>query len=518
VTCRRPSGNNASIVDTADIKDELRAKTIRSGAWTVAGQAGKSLLQIASILVLARLLSPADFGLIGMAAAVTGFIAMFQDLGLSLATVQREDITHAQISNLFWINLGLGAATMLLTAAIAPVLAWYYGEPRLNLIGLALAGAFLFGGLSSQHAALLKRQMRFGALTAIELSSTLAGIGTAVALAVLNLGYWALVGQRIITMAVAAAGSWALCGWRPDLPRRGPKIGDLIAFGGNLTGFSVINYFARNLDQVLLGRYYGPVAVGLYQKAYDMMLIPLRQINEPVSSIAIPVLSRLADQPERYRRAYFRLLEKILLVTMPMSAFMIMTSDWLVRLVLGEQWIDAGTIFAALGVALFTQPIGNSTGWLFITQNRTHHMFRWGFIGSGIAVASFIIGLPWGALGVALAYSLMGLFVRKPLLIWYVTRHGPIRPMDFIHATAPHAMVAVSVTAAVGVFRLFGPACGPVPGLLSAEAISLTVALGTLAASSRGRAALSDTAQLFSEFVRKRQKAAKASMLNHTQG
>jgi PST family polysaccharide transporter len=518
VTCRRPSGNNASIVDTADIKDELRAKTIRSGAWTVAGQAGKSLLQIASILVLARLLSPADFGLIGMAAAVTGFIAMFQDLGLSLATVQREDITHAQISNLFWINLGLGAATMLLTAAIAPVLAWYYGEPRLNLIGLALAGAFLFGGLSSQHAALLKRQMRFGALTAIELSSTLAGIGTAVALAVLNLGYWALVGQRIITMAVAAAGSWALCGWRPDLPRRGPKIGDLIAFGGNLTGFSVINYFARNLDQVLLGRYYGPVAVGLYQKAYDMMLIPLRQINEPVSSIAIPVLSRLADQPERYRRAYFRLLEKILLVTMPMSAFMIMTSDWLVRLVLGEQWIDAGTIFAALGVALFTQPIGNSTGWLFITQNRTHHMFRWGFIGSGIAVASFIIGLPWGALGVALAYSLMGLFVRKPLLIWYVTRHGPIRPMDFIHATAPHAMVAVSVTAAVGVFRLFGPACGPVPGLLSAAAISLTVALGTLAASSRGRAALSDTAQLFSEFVRKRQKAAKASMLNHTQG
>ncbi len=518
MTCRRPSGNNASIVDTADIKDELRAKTIRSGAWTVAGQAGKSLLQIASILVLARLLSPADFGLIGMAAAVTGFIAMFQDLGLSLATVQREDITHAQISNLFWINLGLGAATMLLTAAIAPVLAWYYGEPRLNLIGLALAGAFLFGGLSSQHAALLKRQMRFGALTAIELSSTLAGIGTAVALAVLNLGYWALVGQRIITMAVAAAGSWALCGWRPDLPRRGPKIGDLIAFGGNLTGFSVINYFARNLDQVLLGRYYGPAAVGLYQKAYDMMLIPLRQINEPVSSIAIPVLSRLADQPERYRRAYFRLLEKILLVTMPMSAFMIMTSDWLVLLVLGEQWIDAGTIFAALGVALFTQPIGNSTGWLFITQNRTHHMFRWGFIGSGIAVASFIIGLPWGALGVALAYSLMGLFVRKPLLIWYVTRHGPIRPMDFIHATAPHAMVAVSVTAAVGVFRLFGPACGPVPGLLSAAAISLTVALGTLAASSRGRAALSDTAQLFSEFVRKRQKAAKASMLNHTQG
>ncbi len=514
----RPPAKTHSHFDTADIKDELRAKAVRGGAWTAGGQAAKSLIQIASILVLARLLSPADFGLVGMVAAVTGFIAMFQDLGLSVATIQRKDITHEQISSLFWISLGLSAAAMLLSAAIAPALAWYYGEPRLNLIGLALAGAFLFGGLASQHAALLKRRMRFGALTAIELSSIAAGLGTAIVLAAMNFGYWALVGQRIITMAVAAAACWVICSWRPGLPRRGSEIGDLIAFGGNLTGFSVVNYFARNLDQVLLGRHYGPAAVGLYQKAYDIMLIPLRQINEPVSSIAIPVLSRLADQPERYRRAYFRMLEKILLITMPMSAFMIMTSDWLVLLVLGEPWIDASLIFAALGVALFTQPIGNSTGWLFITQNRTHHMLRWGFIGSGVAVVSFFIGLPWGAFGVALAYSLMGLLVRKPLLIWYVTRHGPIRPMDFIHATAPHAMVAVSVTAMVGAFRLFGPAWSPAPGLLSAAALSLMVALGTLVTSCRGRAALRDAAQLSSEFIRRRQKPVKRPMTNPRQG
>jgi PST family polysaccharide transporter len=488
----------------ADIRDDLRGKTVRGGAWTAAAQVAKSLIQISSILVLARMLSPTDFGLIGMVVAVMGFIALFQDLGLSLATVQRKDITHEQASTLFWINLGLGAATMLAAAAIAPALAWYYGESRLILITFALAGTFLFGGLSVQHSALLKRQMCFGALAVIELSSLVVGIGTAIALAVLDCGYWALVGQQIVAMAVTAAGCWALCGWRPGMPRRGCGVGALVAFGGNLTGFSVVNYFARNLDQVLLGRFYGPLAVGLYQKAYDILLIPLRQINEPLSTVAIPALSRLADQPDRYRRTYLRLLEKILLLTMPMGAFLIMTSDWLVLLVLGEQWIETGTIFAALGVAIFTQPIGNSTGWLFISQNRTQHFFRWGLIGSGIAVASFIIGLPWGAFGVALAYSLIGLLVRKPLLIWYVTRHGPIRPMDFLRVTAPHALVAVAVTAALGAFRLFGPAYGPMPGLLLATAISLPVALGTLATLPGGRAALRDAALVAADLRRKR--------------
>jgi O-antigen/teichoic acid export membrane protein len=502
-----PTGNGQPYFDTTGIKEDLRAKTVRGGAWAAAAQVAKSMLQIASIMVLARMLSPTDFGLIGMVVAVTGFIAMFQDLGLSMATVQRENITHEQISNLFWINLGLSAATMLVTAAIAPVLAWYYEEPRLTVITLSLAGAFIFGGLSVQHCALLKRQMRFGALAVIELSALAAGIGTAVALAVLDCGYWSLVGQQIVAMAVTAAGCWALCGWRPGMPRRGCGIGALVAFGGNLTGFSVVNYFARNLDQVLLGRFYGPLAVGLYQKAYDILLIPLRQINEPVSSVAIPVLSRLADQPERYRRTYLRLLEKILLITMPMGAFLIMTSDWLVLLVLGEQWIETGYIFAALGVAIFTQPIGNSTGWLFISQNRTHHFLRWGFIGSGTAVASFIIGLPWGAFGVALAYSLIGLLVRKPLLIWYVTRQGPIRPMDFLRVAAPHALVAVAVAAALGGFRLFGPACGPMSGLLSAAAICLPVALGTLAALPGGRAALQDAAQVVAGFRRNRKGA-----------
>lgn len=505
MTERTPPADDArQYFDTKAIRKDLHGKSVRGGALTAAAQVIKALLQMISTLVLVRMLTPKDFGLIGMAVVVTGFIAMFRDLGLSLATVQREDITHEQVSTLFWINLGLSAATMLVTALIAPALAWFYGEPRLTLITLYLAGSFLFAGLSLQHAALLRRRMRFGALAVVDLSSLAAGIGAAITMAVLGFGYWALVGQQIVTVAVAAAACWALCGWRPGMARRRCGIGSLIAFGGNITGFSVVNYFARNLDQVLLGYFYGPLAVGFYQKAYDILLVPLRQINEPISSVAIPALSRLTEQPELYRSTYLRILEKILMVTMPMGAMMIMTSDWLVLVLFGEQWIETGYIFAALGLALFTQPIGNSTGWLFISQNRTHHFFRWGFIGSGTAVASFLIGLPWGAFGVALSYSLIGMLVRKPLLIWYVTRYGPIRPMDFVRVAAPHALVAAAVAGALGAFRFFSPAQNPASGLLLATTISLLVALGILAILPQGRAALRDAAQLASNLRRRR--------------
>ena len=494
----------SSFFDTAHLHADLRGKTIRGGAWTGAAQAAKALIQVAAILVLARLLAPHDFGLIGMVAAVTGFIGLFQDLGLSLAIVQRDELTHEQASSLFWINLGIGAACTLATAALAPALSRFYGEPHLTDVTLALGAAFLFGGACVQHVALLKRQMRFEALAAIELGALAMGSVAAVGLAVFDFGCWALVGQQLVAAAVTAAGSWRLCGWRPALPRHGSRVGELLAFGGHLTGFSVVNYFARNLDQVLLGRFYGPLSVGLYQKAYEFLMIPLRQINEPVSSVAIPALSRLVGQPERYRRTYLRILEKILMVTMPLGVFLVMTSDRLVLLVLGAQWNEAGPIVAALGVALFTQPIGNSTGWLFISQGRTRDMFRWGFIGSGTAVASFFVGLPWGPFGVALAYSLIGLCVRKPLLLWYVTRTGPVRPMDFLRTAAPHVLAATGVAAALGALRLFGPAWNPGWGVLAAVVVALAVAPAALAALPGGRAALRDAVQIGADLYRRR--------------
>ncbi|HMB96433.1 MAG TPA: oligosaccharide flippase family protein, partial [Tepidisphaeraceae bacterium] len=218
---------------------DLRIRSIRGGAVTLAAQSGKFTLQLCSTMILARLLTPADFGLVAMVTAITGFIGLFKDLGLSQATVQREHITHAQVSTLFWINVIASALLMMLIAALAPVIALLYHEPRLMWITLALAGSFIFSGLVVQHQALLRRQMKFTTLVLIELVSLLISVMIALILAVNGLHYWALVAQTIVQAIAYCALIWLCCDWRPQRWSRGSGVRTMLAFGRDLTGFNV---------------------------------------------------------------------------------------------------------------------------------------------------------------------------------------------------------------------------------------------------------------------------------------
>ncbi|MCA1636363.1 MAG: lipopolysaccharide biosynthesis protein [Acidobacteria bacterium] len=432
---------------TDRLKANLGARTARGGIVTIASQGFKFAAMVVATVVLARLLRPTDYGLVGMVAVVTGFVTLFKDMGLSAATVQHEEITHAQVSTLFWVNVALSVGVAALTAVIAPLVAWFYGEPRLTAITLAYCAGFLFSGLTVQHEALLRRQMRFGALS---------------------------VGP----------------------PSRDSGVRSMLVFGGNFTGFSVINYFARNIDNVLIGRFWGSQQLGLYVKAYQLLLMPLDQINSPITTVAVPALSRLNDAPQRYRSAYLRILEKVAMLTMPGIAFMIAVSDWLVLIVLGPQWTEAGRIFAVLGIAALVQPITNTTGWLFITQGRTRHMLQWGVVGSTLIVISIVVGLPWGTLGVATSYSLVFAVVVTPLLFYFVGRSGPVRAADFYVTAAPAFCASLSVLASVFLFRRLVEVPSPLVGLAAASVIALVSALAVLCALPAGRKALRDAREM----------------------
>ena len=271
-------------------------------------------------MVLARILTPRDFGLIAMVAAVTRFILVFKDLGLSMATVQKAEINHGQISTLFWINIAISSALMLLTMALAPGVAWFYKEPRLAWVTLALASAFIFGGLTVQHQALLRRQMRFVTLATIDISSMAAGVATGVICGLAGLGYWSLVLMQLVTPITMAAGVWIASGWRPGPPVRRSGVREMLAFGGYLTGFSVVNYFARNLDKILLGRFWGSQSVGIYTKAYFLLLLPLSQVTAPITAVVVPALSRLQNEPKRYRNYYLKAIKLIAYITAPLEA------------------------------------------------------------------------------------------------------------------------------------------------------------------------------------------------------
>jgi PST family polysaccharide transporter len=445
-----PAGRGDRHFRTDHLASDLVGRSVRGGAVTLASQGVKFVLQVGSTMVLARLLTPADFGLIAMVSAVTGFVALFRDLGLSMATLQRAEITHAQVSTLFWINVALSVLLSLVVACLAPVVAWAYGEPRLALITVALASTFVFGGLAAQHQALLRRQMRFGALALIEIVPMAVGIAMAVLLALSGAGYWALVGMAATTAAATAAAAWAASRWRPGKPSWSRDVREMIAFGGNLTGFHFTNYFGRNADQALIGWSAGPGPVGLYSKAYGLLMMPLVQILGPMGSVALPVLSRLQGQPEEFRRYYLRAIQLLAYGTLPLITLMGVTSAEIVHFLLGPQWAEAGRIFTLLAIAALFQPIFATAGWIHTSLGRTDRLLRWGLMSDPLYVLSFVVGLPWGPTGVALSYAICVNLLFLPGMA-YAFKPSAVRLRDFLSAIwRPAALSGVLFLAAAG--------------------------------------------------------------------
>ncbi|MCL1469346.1 lipopolysaccharide biosynthesis protein [Argonema antarcticum] len=404
---------------TDHLKADLKGRSVRGGAVTMVSQISKIILNFGSTAVMARLLTPEDYGLLGMVVIITGFIDLFKDLGLSTATIQKSEITHKQVSTLLWINVAIGFGITVLTIAIAPLVAWFYNEPRLTPIAMVLAIGFIFGSLTVQHQALLRRQMRFKALSAIDLTSmfvsVIVGIASALMLPDKN-QYWALVFARLSMTICNTIGVWILSGWRPGLPDRNSGIGDMLAFGSHITGFSMLNYFSRNTDNLLIGWYWGPQELGLYAKAYQLLLLPFQQITVPISNVALPALSRLQNEPERYRSYYQKGVLMLVILGMPLVVLMFVSADKVILTLLGDQWTDAIAIFRLLAPATFVATFNAAAGWVYTSLRKADRQLRWGIFTAVVDLIAFTIGVRWGAIGVATAYSISRILTRYPAI------------------------------------------------------------------------------------------------------
>jgi PST family polysaccharide transporter len=488
-----PAGNpSQEYFDTEHLTAALGSRTVRGGVVTIVSHGLKFALSIVATAILARLLTPQDYGLIGMVAVFTGFVAMFKDLGLSLATVQRAEIGYDQISTLFWVNVTISAAITLLMILLAPLIGWFYGEPRLILITMVTAIGFVFGGLAVQHEALLKRQMRFYALSVIAFTSMMIGYVVGIFFAWRGARYWSLVFSQLALLASNSLGVWLVCRWRPGRPKRNTGVRSMLSFGGNVTGYALINYISKNCDNLIVGRAFGAQLLGLYSKATQLLSLPTDQINEPLATVTIPALSRLADSPERYRQAYLRIMEKVIMVTMPAVMLMLATADWLVLIILGPQWGYTAKIFIFMGVAGLFQPVAATGGWLLVSQGRVRDMLRWSMINAPISILSLLAGLPWGAVGVAASFSLGRILIANPLLYWFVGRSGPVRTADFYRLLAPFTGASVCSLLACIVFRRFVAVPNPVIGFVACGIIVAITTPGFLALMPAGRKALAD--------------------------
>ena len=421
------------------------------------GQIVKVGVRVGSMAVLCRLLTPAEYGLVGMVLPITEFVLMFKDMGLSTATIQRAEVNHAQISTLFWVNLGIGVVLAAITAALAPLIALYYGESGLIPVTLVLSVGLAIGGLAIQHQALLKRHMRFAALAVVEVGSMAVGFGTAIVAAVLGAGYWSLVLMHLAIPGAMAVGVWVAAGWRPGWPSLRCGVRSMLNFGRNVIGFRMVNYFARNSDKILIGRFCGPnvlarrYTLGLYGRAYSLLTMPLSQITWPINSVALPALSRIQDDPERYSGYYARLIQLLSFITMPLVVFLAICSKSVINVVIGGQWTEASRIFQVLAVTAFIQPVSSTAGIVLLSLGRSGRLLKFGIFNSSFIVLGFVVGLKWGAVGVAAGYAIASYVILLPGL-WYCFRGTPVTVAASLRAIGrPIAASLVTALAIISV-------------------------------------------------------------------
>lgn len=438
--------------ESADLDSKIRIGVAWSGLTQVVGQLASLVISI----VLTRLLLPEDFGLIGMVVVFTGFAAVFLDMGFGAALVQKLDLQQHHKNAVFWLNIAVGASLTLILAAAAPYIASFYGVPALQPLTVAISVIFFINSFAVVQVALLQKAMNFRTLAIAQVTGTVLSGLLAIYLAYSGFGVWSLVAMSITSATIFVVVLWAITPWRPDLSLRLDALRDLSKFSLNLVGFSIFNYWFRNGDNLLIGRYVGSAALGIYARSYAILLVPVWQISGILSSVMFPALSAIQHDVERVRETYLSSISIISLATFPLTLGLLVVSQSFVLALFGEKWagmIPILQVFCLLGTV---QSVGTTVGWIYQSQGRTDIMFRWGLVAGTIYIISFVVGLRWGALGVAVAYTV------AYFLVWYPSWSIPARLIDLNFLTmlkklSPTFYVATAMAVAVWALGLIFP-------------------------------------------------------------
>jgi PST family polysaccharide transporter len=448
---------------------ELRAKAARGGAVTLVAQGLKAAARIGSMMILARLLAPEDFGLQGMVLVVSGFVSLFRDAGLGLATVQRETIRHEETSTLFWINAVLGLMLAATMVALAQPLAAFYGEPRLRAMAMVSSVAFVFSGVAVQHQALLQRELRFSAIAINEVASSVLGTAVGVAMAVAGYGYWALVGMAVTVPAAFTVGLWLAMPWIPGLPRKERDIRSMLHLGGTWTFVSLASYVSYNLEKLLLGRFWGAPSLGLYGRAYQLTSLP-NELLSSVGTVVVSTLSRLQHNPDELRRAFVMCYSLVVSVTIPVAFMCLLAAEEIVGIVLGPKWRDAAGILRALAPSTLAFSLMFPWGWLLQATAKNRVGIGTTMLVPPMVIAGILLGLRYGPVGVALGYSTGVSLVAIPVIAWCRSA-GEIRLRDIWDAVRRPIWAGLLALACGGVVKSGLPVGVMLPLALAAESI-----------------------------------------------
>ncbi len=399
----------------------LRSSIISGMKWSSLSQAGRQVMQLATTAVLARLLGPSDFGLVGMATVVIGFVAIFKDLGTSAAVIQKKEVNERFLSSIFWVNVGFGFLSMAALFLIAPLAGSFYHETRVGPIMRLLSLSFFISGLSAVQQSLLVKDLAFSKLARIEIFATLSGSSIGIGTALVGSGAWSLVYQSLANTAVTTLLLLWICKWRPRFIFDWVEVKAVSRYSMNLTGFSILNFFERNADYIIIGRFLGAIDLGYYTLAYKLMLYPLQNISAVLARVLFPVYSRIQEDNFLFKKAYLKAAALIAMVAFPMMAGLMVISRPLILTIFGEKWKPVITLLLILAPVGMIQSIVTTIGSIYTAKGRTDIMFRVGMVTTILAVAAFFVGLRWGIIGVASAYGIVEVLATYPNM-WFPYR------------------------------------------------------------------------------------------------
>jgi O-antigen/teichoic acid export membrane protein len=392
----------------------FKLSATRGVKWTSVSQFGRQGMQFVTTAILAHLLSPADFGLLGMATVVTGFVALFKDLGTSAAIIHKKDISENLLSSIFWINVAFGFLAMVVLFFLSPLIAAFYKEPRVEPLLKALSLSFFASGLGILHQAVLERQLAFSKLAILEITATLIGSVVGITAALLGCGTWSLVYQMLFVTIATTILLWRSSSWRPKLIVSWHEIKTVSSYSMNLTGFNIFNYFARNADNLLIGKFLGAQELGYYSLAYRLMFYPLQSISGVIGRVMFPLYSQIQADHDRFRDVYLKIAAAISFITFPLMLVLLALTQPVIVTVFGSQWIPVVLLVKILIPVGMAQSIVTTVGMIYQSKGRTDWMFRWGIFSGAIVTIGFVIGLQWGVIGVAASYLVTSFLLTYP--------------------------------------------------------------------------------------------------------
>lgn len=417
----------------------LGRSAARNAALTLGGQGGRFLLQLASVVVLSRLLTETDYGLVGMVWAIIGVGHILKDFGLGSAAIQARSLSRGQRDNLFWLNAAAGLLLCCVAMASAPVISGFYGRGDLVPLVWGLAPTLLLSGMTTQYRSDLTRRLKLGRVALAEISSTVLGLGAGITGAIWGLGPNALVAQQLVGGVCALVFFVVLAGWLPRLYRRSEAMRPLFKFGLPIFGSQMLTYAVNNADSVLIGKFFGPVPVGLYNRSLQLVRVPMNQLRGPLDTLSLSVLSRLHDDDAKFMQFVQRGQLVMIYPLLAAAGGLIAAAPAVVDLALGPRWAETAVFIQLLALGEGMTSVAAVGGWIYASRGLATQLMKFTAFSAVVRMGLMLAGAAFGPIGVAGGFAL-GHMLLWPVSLWWIGRLSGLDTSPLI-ASALRVMV-----------------------------------------------------------------------------